>query len=121
MEFGAVEVALTVMHAFPELLDVQLNGCGMLQNLATSAEIQSMVAQLNGIKIVLHSMSLHQGTLELQSVAMGLLQNLAATAENCVTIGKSIAPLVAPVQSVLVSTGRNCSPSCAAQFDLVDQ
>ena len=27
VEFGAVEVALTVMHSFPELLDVQLNGC----------------------------------------------------------------------------------------------
>ena len=60
--FGAVEVALTVMHAFPELLDVQLNGCGMLQNLATSPQIQSMVAQLSGLKIVLHSMTVHAGT-----------------------------------------------------------
>ncbi|KAJ5076190.1 protein aardvark [Anaeramoeba ignava] len=70
------------MKFHPKNGELQANACGSLWNLAVNEENKRIIAQNQGIKLILNSMINHKNNEKVLKYACGALANIASIEEN---------------------------------------
>jgi hypothetical protein len=85
-ELGVVQLILDSMHAFSDLVDLQISGCRAIWNISFTTSNQLAFVQNGALDILTLNMGNYALVADLQEQALSVLANLGAVEENLAPI-----------------------------------